>query len=113
MGIGVVLARRSSDHLAVRLLIVLTSPHSYRSPVDRVPGLSAPAPAKRAIAKRFRALARPLPPWSRDGAAAFREHYCRASSEVARQFVTLLCHRWPKLAAAHSIAANDVVGCEP
>ena len=55
---GVVLARRSSDHLAVRLLIVLTSPHSYRSPVDRVTGLSAPAPAKRAIAKRFRALAR-------------------------------------------------------
>ena len=54
----VVLARRSSDHLAVRLLIVLTSPHSYRSPVDRVTGLSAPAPAKRAIAKRFRALAR-------------------------------------------------------
>ena len=41
---GVVLARRSSDHLAVRLLIVLTSPHSYRSPVDRVTGLSAPAP---------------------------------------------------------------------
>ena len=55
---GVVLARGSSDHLAVRLLIVLTSPHSYRSPVDRVTGLSAPAPAKRAIAKRFRALAR-------------------------------------------------------
>ena len=55
---GVVLARRSSDHLAVRLLIVLTSPHSYRSPVDRVTGLSAPAPAKRAIAKRFRALCR-------------------------------------------------------
>ena len=55
---GVVLARRSSDHLAVRLLIVLTSPHSYRSPVDRVTGLSAPAPAKRAIAKRFRAVAR-------------------------------------------------------
>ena len=54
---GVVLARRSSDHLAVRLLIVLTSPHSYRSPVDRVTGLSAPAPAKRAIAKRFRAVA--------------------------------------------------------
>ena len=54
---GVVLARRSSDHLAVRLLIVLTSPHSYRSPVDRVTGLSAPAPAKRAIAKRFRVLA--------------------------------------------------------
>ena len=53
---GVVLARGSSDHLAVRLLIVLTSPHSYRSPVDRVTGLSAPAPAKRAIAKRFRAL---------------------------------------------------------
>ena len=52
-----VLARRSSDHLAVRLLIVLTSPHSYRSPVDRVTGLLAPAPAKRAIAKRFRALA--------------------------------------------------------
>lgn len=51
-----VLARRSSDHLAVRLLIVLTSPHSYRSPVDRVTGLLAPAPAKRAIAKRFRAL---------------------------------------------------------
>ena len=41
---GVVLARGSSDHLAVRLLIVLTSPHSYRSPVDRVTGLSAPAP---------------------------------------------------------------------
>ena len=54
---GVVLARRSSDHLAVRLLIVLTSPHSYRSPVDRVTCLSALAPAKRAIAKRFRALA--------------------------------------------------------
>ena len=75
MGIGVVLARRSSDHLAVRLLIVLTSPHSYRSPVDRVTGLSAPAPAKRAIAKRFRAheacFGPPLPPWSRDGAAAF------------------------------------------
>ena len=35
---GVVLARRSSDHLAVRLLIVLTSPHTYRSPVDRVTG---------------------------------------------------------------------------
>ena len=52
-----VLARRSSDHLAVRLLIVLTSPHSYRSPVDRVTGLLAPAPAKRAIAKRFRAMA--------------------------------------------------------
>ena len=55
---GVVLARGSSDHLAVRLLIVLTSPHSYRSPVDRVTGLSAPAPAKRAIAKRFRAVCR-------------------------------------------------------
>ena len=54
---GVVLARRSSDHLAVRLLIVLTSPHTYRSPVDRVTCLSALAPAKRAIAKRFRALA--------------------------------------------------------
>ena len=62
---GVVLARRSSDHLAVRLLIVLTSPHSYRSPVDRVTGLSAPAPAKRAIAKRFRAVAHhDRPPFS-------------------------------------------------
>jgi hypothetical protein len=50
-------ARRSSDHLAVRLLIVLTSPHSYRSPVDRVTGLSAPAPAKRAGAQRLCALA--------------------------------------------------------
>ena len=59
-----VLARRSSDHLAVRLLIVLTSPHSYRSPVDRVTGLLAPAPAKRAIAKRFRALAA-QPTWQR------------------------------------------------
>jgi hypothetical protein len=47
------LARRSSDHLAARLLIVLTSPHSYRSPVDRVTGLSAPAPAKRAGAQHF------------------------------------------------------------
>ena len=66
---GVVLARRSSDHLAVRLLIVLTSPHSYRSPVDRVTGLSAPAPAKRAIAKRFRALA----PFDIDRGAAIRQ----------------------------------------
>ena len=38
---GVVLARRSSDDLAVRLLIVLTSPHRYRSPVDRVTGLGS------------------------------------------------------------------------
>jgi hypothetical protein len=51
------LARRSSDHHAVRLLIVLTSPHSYRSPVDRVTCLSAPAPAKRAGAQRLCALA--------------------------------------------------------
>ena len=54
---GVVLARRSSDHLAVRLLIVLTSPHSYRSPVDRVTCLSALAPREAGYAKRFRALA--------------------------------------------------------
>src|SRR5271169_1228615 len=52
-----VLARRSSDHLAVRLLIVLTSPHSYRCPVDRVSGLSASAPAQRAGAQRLCALA--------------------------------------------------------
>src|SRR5580704_11986812 len=76
---GVVLARRSSDHLAVRLLIVLISPHSYRSPVDRVACLSALAPAKRAIAKRFRALARS----------------CRAFPNIRRPVLGESCRRRP------------------
>ena len=38
----------------------------------------------------------PLPPWSRDGAAALRGHCCRAFSEVARQFVTHLRHPGPR-----------------
>ncbi len=34
----------ASDHIAARLLIVLTSPHRYRSPVDRLPASRLPPP---------------------------------------------------------------------